>query len=109
MPWIELDYAKAGVTPGCGGFKIIDVGTGEERPWTIEANAAEGWRVEIITDRFGVPIRNHETGRRLTQRFERATKILAPVQDETTKSIKLARAQAKRLRQAERQAKGMRT
>ncbi len=107
MAVVELPYARH-TDRGSERLQIIDGVTGERLMHVIEANAVEGWRVEIVVDAFGFRQRTQDGRKWMSQRITGPIRILKFEPDAGQVDLKKRLAAEKRARQAARQAKGMR-
>ena len=106
MDHVELQHASWS-TPGAERLQLFDA-NGERLFHVIEANAAEGWRIEIVTDARGVPMKTADGKGWATRRVLGPVRIVQLQQSADETMLARNRAAAKRARQAARQAKGMR-
>jgi hypothetical protein len=107
MARVELPYARWD-QPGAQALQIFDGVTGERLFNVVEANATEGWRVELITDIRGIRQRTPDGKSVLSRRITGPVRIVQIVQDPAEADQRRRRAAEKRARQGARQAKGMR-
>ena len=102
---VELEHAR-GDQPGAERLRIYDGVTGEQVFQVFEANAAEGWYLQYVTD-MGRRVRAPNGKGWMVRRVDGPVRIVRLDPDPATVDQRLREAQVKRARRAERMAKGM--